>query len=488
MKDLKKLVLLHSNDMHGDFLAETIDHKLVGGVSMLSGYIGKVREEEPNTLYCIAGDMVKGSVIDSEYQGLSTIDIMNALGPDIVSLGNHEIDYGISHLLFLEKCANFPIVNANFRVKMNHSRMFEPCRVIEIGGMRILFIGILTEETLAAATKDPLIGSMIECVDPVEEIGKICNSYNDLGVDFTVLLTHIGFEEDKKLAAKLDPSWGVDVIIGGHSHTLPEEPACVNGIQIVQAGTGTDQIGRFDIMVDTEKNCIDSFTWKTIPINPDNCPVDKKLEKLIRTYKRTTDKKYHRVITRFARKLSHPGRCLETEVGDLVSDALKESLGLDVMLVGSGTLRMPTLGSIVTYQDFKEMFAFDDPVYMVTVTGKQFKSMIHYMCRDEVWEGAHTEFYQLSDGLEVIYSKSKHAFDRFNYHGRPLVDHLLLTVGLQGYHYNNFTDIFNIPMEEVVANKKPKMLSTSVNEVLEEYFSSNQLLNSTGSGRLIILD
>ena len=79
MKNLKKLTLLHSNDLHGDFLAERIDNKLVGGVSMLSGYIYKVRAEEENVIYCIAGDMFRGSVIDAEYKGVSTIEIMNLL-------------------------------------------------------------------------------------------------------------------------------------------------------------------------------------------------------------------------------------------------------------------------------------------------------------------------------------------------------------------------------------------------------------------------
>ena len=103
MKNLKKLTLLHSNDLHGDFLAERIDNKLVGGVSMLSGYINKVREEEENVIYCIAGDMFRGSVIDAEYKGVSTIEIMNLLGPDVVTIGNHEVDYGLAHLLFIEK-------------------------------------------------------------------------------------------------------------------------------------------------------------------------------------------------------------------------------------------------------------------------------------------------------------------------------------------------------------------------------------------------
>ena len=81
---LKKLTLLHSNDLHGDFLAEQVDDKLVGGVSMLSGYINQVRQTEKNVIYAIAGDMFRGSIIDSEYKGVSTIEIMNALAPDIV--------------------------------------------------------------------------------------------------------------------------------------------------------------------------------------------------------------------------------------------------------------------------------------------------------------------------------------------------------------------------------------------------------------------
>lgn len=94
MKNIKKLTLLHSNDMHGDIMVEKIDEKLVGGVSLLSGYVSKVRQEEQSVLYAVAGDMFRGSVIDTEYKGISTINIMNALAPDIATIGNHEIDYG----------------------------------------------------------------------------------------------------------------------------------------------------------------------------------------------------------------------------------------------------------------------------------------------------------------------------------------------------------------------------------------------------------
>ncbi len=101
--------------MHGDFFSEVKEGSghLIGGLGFLSGYINKVRQEEEHVIYVIAGDMVQGSLIDAEYKGVSTIEIMNYLSPDVVTLGNHELDYGLPHLLFLEKMANFPIVNAN---------------------------------------------------------------------------------------------------------------------------------------------------------------------------------------------------------------------------------------------------------------------------------------------------------------------------------------------------------------------------------------
>ena len=190
--NVKEITLLHSNDMHGDFLADHVDDKLTGGVSMLSGYINKCRNEDPNVLYAIAGDMFRGSVLDSEFRGLSTIQIINLLAPDIVTLGNHETDYGVAHLLFLEKMATFPIINANLYIKQNDTRLFKPCHIIEIDGMKILFIGILTEEVINQTKGESLIGSFIGIEEAAKEVGKICNAYNALDIDLTVLLTHIG--------------------------------------------------------------------------------------------------------------------------------------------------------------------------------------------------------------------------------------------------------------------------------------------------------
>ena len=486
MSNIKKLTLLHSNDLHGDFLAEKIDEQLIGGVSMLSGYVNKVRGEEKNSIYCIAGDMFRGSVIDSEFRGISTIEIMNMLSPDVVTVGNHEIDYGIAHLLFLEKCAKFPIINANLHIATNNARLFKSHHIIEIDGMKILFIGIITDTVISMAKKEALVGGFVDILDAATEVERICNAYNSLDIDCTVLLTHIGFEEDKLLAAQLDPSLGVDIIIGGHSHTFLEKPECVNGILIAQAGMGTDQIGRFDLEIDTDTNRVCGFSWNSIPITAEHCPRDIALEDILNRYKSEADKKYNRVVTRLKRTITHPSWYQETELGGLLADILQESLRLDMMLVGSGSIRVSEFGPIVLFSNLTECLPYDDSAIALWLTGTQLKKMILYMLRDEVWDGSHCEFFQFSEGVKVIYNRQNHDFKEFSLNGEPIEDSKIYKIGLQYYFYLNMKDFFSVSHEEIEQNGKPRRVATSCREVLDEYLSCHQNIDHQICGRLKI--
>ena len=485
----KKLTLLHSNDMHGDFLAENVSDELVGGVSMLSGYISKVKIEEKNVLYCVAGDMFRGSVIDSEYLGISTIEIMNMLAPDVVTIGNHETDYGLSHLLFLEKCAKFPIINANLYIKMNGTRLFKPYHIVEIDGMKILFIGILTEEVMNSAANEEIIGSLIDVEDATKEIEKICNAFNGVDIDFTVLLTHIGFENDKKLAAKLDPSLGVDVIIGGHSHTLMDEPYKVNDILIVQAGTGTDQIGRFDIVVDTDTNAVSSYKWQAVPITAKNCPDDPKMANLVNELKNSTDLKYGRTIRRLNIPLEHKSRDRQTTLGNFFSDIIADAIGSDLFLLTSGSIRVDSLGPIITLKDLMNAFPFEDKVYEIKVKGKCLKEMITYICREEVWNGEIHEFYQISKNWNIIYDRKTGKLNKIDFKGQPLDDDQIIKLGLLAYDFNNSNKFFNKTIEELSDIDKPKVVATSAKELLFEYLENSATLPEyPAKDRFIVLD
>jgi len=481
----RNLTLLHSNDLHGDFFSADVDDRTLGGISMLSGYVSSVKAKEANTLYCIAGDMLQGSLIDSEFKGISTIEIMNLLNPDIVSLGNHEIDYGLAHLLFLERCAKFPIVNANLFIKRPYTRLFKSHKILKVDGMKILFIGIVTQEVMSSLRLDSLLGSLVDIKDAAREVGRICNTYNGMDIDFTILLTHIGFEEDKRLAALLDPAWSVDVIIGGHSHTLMENPAEVNGVLIAQAGVGTSQIGRFDIVVDTDINRVRSYEWQLIPIDSIHCPRDRQLEKTVNRFKRHIDAKYDRVLCRFVRSLTHPDRYRETEVGNLVSDAFKDCLGVDMMLQGSGALRKTEIGPVFTQGDLMDLMPYDERIFLLKVTGAQLRRMFMHVLRDAILDGGHGEFYQVSHGFRVVYDRAARSFDCFELNGRPVEDDQVVHLGLPEYHYSNFEAFFGLPLSELVESKGV-VLATSVRDVLEEYLSQAHQPDAKVEGRLVI--
>ncbi|MBR2559368.1 MAG: bifunctional metallophosphatase/5'-nucleotidase [Firmicutes bacterium] len=509
----RKLTILHSNDLHGDFFPRTLDDIKagktgypdsmpkgfvrkdgkypadfeIGGLSRLSGYVKKVREENENVIYLIAGDNFRGSIIDEEYLGLSTIELVNLLGPDATTIGNHEVDYGIAHLLFLEKCARFPIINADLFVTLTNTRLFTPYINLEVNGSRILVIGILTDEVIASTKQEKVIGSFIDIEQAAKEVGIICDNYRTTSTDLTILLTHVGLEKDKELASLLDPDWGVDLIIGGHSHTFMMKPEVVNGVPIVQAGTGSGQIGRFDIEYEQGAKGISSYKWNMLPVNSLTAPTDPVMDALIDEYRTQTDAKYRRVVTTFKRALTHPSRIEETELGNLYADLLQNDSSFDVMFMGTGAIRKKELGPVVEYQDMLENTPFDDPLWMVKVTGSQLERMLLHIFRDEAWEG-HTEFYNFSQGFRVVYSKKEKAIKELSLNGDPIRGADQLLIAMQAYHFNNFTDFMGVPIEEVAENMRPRVISSSVNSIVEEYFMTNHGLDSHVEGRITILD
>jgi 5'-nucleotidase/UDP-sugar diphosphatase len=481
----KRFTILHSNDMHGDFLSEMNGQKgrLIGGLALLSGYINKVRSEEENVLFVISGDMVQGSLIDSEYKGISTIEIMNYLAPDIVALGNHEFDYGLPHLLFLEKMANFPIVNANLYIKQYNKRLMRPFVILRKAGFDILFTGIITEKVMDSIKQDELIGSFVSLEEASREVGKITNAYKNDDIDLTILLTHIGFESDVELARLLRPEWGVDIIIGGHSHTVLDEPRLENGVLIAQAGVGTDQVGRFDIVVDDDTNSVIDYKWRLIPIDDDLAEPDAKLQEYINSFKEEVDRKYNTIVCKFAQRLTHPRREAETSLGNLVADAFAEVAECDAMLVGSGSIRSKEMGPVVTLRDVLSCFPYDDVLTRYTVSGGSLRRVFSHIMRPEN-RNSEGECYQVNGRVRALYDDGRRELASLAVDGAEVSDAGSYTVCLQGYHFNNSASYLDITQEELMAAGRWKVVSTSAQEVLEEYLRNHQNINSRIEGRL----
>lgn len=481
----KKLTLLHSNDMHGDFYAEICGEKgeLIGGLSLLSGYINTVRQEEENVLYVIAGDMLQGSIIDTEYRGISTISIMNYLAPDVVTLGNHEFDYSLPHLLFLEKVANFPIVNANLYIRQYYKRLMRPYHIIRKAGLDILFIGIITEMVIDTIRSDQAISSFISLEEASKEVGKITNAYKNDDIDLTVLLTHIGFDADCELAQLLDPNWGVDMIIGGHSHTILENPENVNGILITQAGVGTNQIGRFDLTVNDDTNSIEDYEWKLIPIVEGSIKPDKAIKEYIDSYKDVVDAKYNSIICKLSTRLSHPCRVQETALGNLFTDALDQWGEIDVILLGSGSIRASSLGPLVTLGDFLACFPFNDTLTRYTVKGKTLLRMFNHWMRREN-RACVGECYQVNRSVRAVYDEKANQLSGLWLKGQPVAEDELYTVGLQSYHANNCEANLDVTMEELLQAGRSRVIATSVQDLVLEFLREHQNYRACVEGRL----
>ena len=481
----RRLTILHSNDMHGDFLAEVrgADGTMIGGLSLLSGYINQVRQEEENVLYLIAGDMLQGSIIDAEYKGISTMSLMNYLAPDVVTLGNHEFDYGLSHLLFLEKVANFPIVNANLYIRQHNKRLMRPHHILHVDGCDILVIGILTEKTIDEIRRDRDIGTFVTLEEASAEVGKITNAYKHADIDLTILLTHIGFESDCELARLLNPAWGVDLILGGHTHTILERPAEVNGVLVAQAGFGTDQIGRFDLVLDMDTNSIVEHDWALVPIVEGVAQPDRVLRAYIDSYTDVLDAKYRSLVCKFATELTHPRREEETSLGNLFADVLADWGELDVMLLGSGSVRSQAMGPLVTLGDFNSCYPFTDTLTCYTVTGATLWRMFHHWMRPENRTGE-GECYQVNAGVRAVYGEGARRLESLWVNHQPVEPDRHYTVGLQGYHASNSEACLDVKMEELRQEGRGRVVATCAQDMLLEYLREHQNLRAKVEGRL----
>ncbi|MCL1851112.1 MAG: metallophosphatase [Bacteroidetes bacterium] len=245
------IVILHTNDTHSR-LESYIEPNLgdVGGIARRSVFIQETRKEYPNTIVVDAGDFSQGTPYFNLFKGVPEIELMNMVGYDVVALGNHEFDNGSNALSKRLKSADFKIVCANYQFKNKKlSKIVKPYTIIYSGGKKIGFFGLLCN--LEKVTM-PKYSKETTFLDPVTTAQKMMDILqNKEQCDLIICLSHLGFEAefageitDKDIAEKVA---GIDFIIGGHTHTLLEEPVIVNHTKIVQVKRNGIYVGKIVI-------------------------------------------------------------------------------------------------------------------------------------------------------------------------------------------------------------------------------------------------
>ena len=190
----REITILHTNDIHGQ-LNFTVSEELTvqGGISLLSGYVKQTRQER-TVFFGICGDILQEDIWGSDYKGTNTVELINYLAPDAVSLGNHELDYGLAHLLIFKNCLRPTVLCANMIVSSLEQNLFVPSKVVEKGGVRMLLIGLIPKAFFNGIMSDEFCRNMLEYKDSYEAIREEIRAHAGEHIDLVVLMSHYGIE------------------------------------------------------------------------------------------------------------------------------------------------------------------------------------------------------------------------------------------------------------------------------------------------------
>jgi len=251
----KTLTILHTNDLHSRI--DPFDegrNKGKGGMARRATLIEKLRKENKNLLLLDAGDIWQGTPYFNFFNGELEYKLMSQMGYDAATLGNHDFDGGMENILKQLPLANFPFLIANYDFSSTILKnAFQPYKIFNKNGLKIGVFGLGIE--LKGLVPDKLYKETIY-LDPVEKAKEMTQELHNKKCDLVICLSHLGYKYDSEnkisdltLAAKIP---GIDIIIGGHTHTFLEKPNMIinpegKEVLVNQAGWGGILLGKIDV-------------------------------------------------------------------------------------------------------------------------------------------------------------------------------------------------------------------------------------------------
>jgi 5'-nucleotidase len=411
-----KLTILHTNDVHSHH-APNADGD--GGSALAASVIKQVRASTPNTLLLSAGDTFIGTLFYIKHHGIDSAELMNLIQYDAMTLGNHEFDEGDGNLqLFIEKL-KFPVVAANVNFdKSKTLKKIAPYVILEKGGEKIGVIGLANPYTPSMSRPG---SDLIFSTDALFVTQAQVNELEKLGINKIIVLSHMGYLADQELAKVVK---GVDVIVGGHTHTLlanfdnravaPYPTKVKNGegktVLVVQAGEYLTYLGKLDLEFDPNGEVVTS-KGDTIFLSHYITP-DPAVSKLVATLYAPIDALTKDVIGKSAVYLEGDRkvcRVAECNLGNLITDAMRALTGAQVALENGGGIRASIKEGDVTLGDVLTVLPFGNLVSTFNLTGEDLLAALENGA-SKMEEGA-GRFLQVS-GLRYQIDPSKPAGSR----------------------------------------------------------------------------
>lgn len=246
----KQLIILQTSDVHSRI--EPINQKgdknyKEGGFVRRATFLNRFRKENEHVLLFDCGDFSQGTPYYNIYKGEVEVKLMNEMGYDACTIGNHEFDFGLENMARLFKMAAFPIVCSNYNLENTPLKgLVKPYIILERFGLRIGVFGL-------GAKPDGLIqADKCEGVvykDPVQVSNETAALLKSEGCDVVVCLSHLGIQTDERLIAD---TRNIDVVLGGHSHTFMKAPktylnADGKEVRLMHTGKNGVRVGRLDL-------------------------------------------------------------------------------------------------------------------------------------------------------------------------------------------------------------------------------------------------
>ena len=271
------IVILHTNDVHCG-VNDTI------GYDGLMLYKKQLLRKTNNVLVVDAGDHIQGGTMGLITNGIAIIDIMNKIGYDVATLGNHEFDYGVDQLEECERLLNCSYISANYCFHKNKTvSIYNASKTIEVGGKKIAFIGVATPQTL---TKSSLISLKNDDGSPVydfltdnnskelyQRIQELINELkNKEKVDYIIILGHLGIYgdalEENTSASLLKNLEKVDAFLDGHSHVVYSQTSPdKNEKNVILAQTGT-KLANMGVLIIHKNGGLTHENINKVPFDP----------------------------------------------------------------------------------------------------------------------------------------------------------------------------------------------------------------------------
>ncbi|WP_240794317.1 5'-nucleotidase C-terminal domain-containing protein [Bacillus sp. BHET2] len=410
------LSIMHTNDTHAH----------VEGYPRLFTAVNKVRAEKENALLLDAGDVFSGTLYFRQYKGLADLSFMNELGFDAMTLGNHEFDKDSKTLANFIKEMNFPMVSSNVSVSGDadlepivkneigtpgEGGNIYPAMIKEVDGEKVGIFGLTTPDT--AFISNP--GENVEFENPASKAASTIGMLKNEGVNKIIALSHLGYAQDLELAEAVD---GIDVIVGGHSHTVLEEPVVIEKEEptvIVQAGEYLNLLGLLDVSFNAD-GVITKHSGEVLDLKAYEEDADALAK--VEEFKAPLEELKSEVVGNSEVALNGEradARRKETNLGNLIADGMvaraNESVETYIGLQNGGGIRASIDPGEITLGEVLTTMPFGNQLVTLDLTGQEIVDALEHSVSRVEGQDAPGEFLQVS-GIKYKYDVNKPAGER----------------------------------------------------------------------------